>query len=283
MRNNLSTDLTIGDLVDIGLHFKDMSNTDIITYSYSDSCSGANCLPGSYLYVPVKANFDNQWVLLPDGATKSRLSKYDEMRKFATLIFQFPHLKDESVAIHIVTNKKNLSKARLIRQNLQQLGFPLNYSETIIQTGTTIPNSQVHAYFNKETNEGFSDESTLIKALKQVDENISYTFSAENLYAENPTPVIEIILGDDAKDFFKFTPSTITTATTSSNTTTKKTTGTGSTGSGSTSTGSITSTSTGNTTKTETTKTEAAKTENIQKLPSEDEKPVVLPSEGNTN
>lgn len=204
VRNNLSTDLTVGDLVDIGVNFKDMSNNDIVTYSYNDSCSGAICMPGSYLYVPVRDNFGGEWVLLPNGATKSRLSRYDAMRQYAGLIFNFPHLKDETVAIHIVTNGKNITQARNIRQNLQQLGFPINYWEIIIQTGATIPNSSIHTYYDNTTGSGFSDEHTLIKALKQIEWNIPFSSSPKNLYSKNWTPVIEIILGNDAKNFFKF-------------------------------------------------------------------------------
>lgn len=204
VRNNLSTDLTVGNLFDIGMHFKDMSNNDIITYSYNDSCSGAICMPGSYLYVPVRDNFGGEWVLLPNSATKSRLSRYDAMRQYAGLIFNFPHLKDEVVGIHIVTNSKNISQARNIRQNLQQLGFPINYSEIIIQTGATIPNSSIHAHYDSTTGSGFSDEHTLIKALKQIEWNIPFASSAENLYSKNSEPVIEIILGNDAKNYFKF-------------------------------------------------------------------------------
>ncbi len=266
VRNNLSTDLTIGDLVDIGLNFKDMNNSDIITYSYSDSCSSTNCLPGSYLYVPVRENFGGAWVLLPDGATKSRLSRYESMRTFANLIFQFPHLKDEETAIHIITNNKNLSKARLIRQNLQQLGFPVNYSEIIIQTGATLGNSRIHSYYDKSTGSGFSDESTLIKALKQVEESIPYSSSPENIYSINPTPSIEIILGDDAKNFFKFNISTISSTSSTNNINT-------------TSTRNSSTTTVNQKNTTTSTNTTNTNTNTIPELPSEQQESIILPSE----
>lgn len=45
VRSNISTDLTVGDIVNFGLTFKDIDNSNIKMYGLNDICSGATCMP----------------------------------------------------------------------------------------------------------------------------------------------------------------------------------------------------------------------------------------------
>ena len=203
VRNNLSTDLTVGDLVDIGLAFKDMSNTNILMYSYNNECNGI-CMPGSYLYTPVRDDFGGAWVLLPENATRSRVSRYENMRQFANLVFEFPHLQNAENSIRIVTNSKNLSQAKNIRKNLEQLGFPIDHQNAIVQTGATIETTNIHKYYDSATETGFDDNHILVEALKKIEPSISQSTGTGAKFATGTGQYIEIILGNDAKNYFQF-------------------------------------------------------------------------------
>lgn len=203
VRDNLSTDLTVGDLVNMGLNFKDMSNGNIVMYSYNDDCNGI-CSAGGFLYTPLRENFGNAWVLLPENATKSRLSRYGNMPLFAEIIFTYPHLLQEEKAIRIITNRQNLESARKLRTKLEQLGFPIDHTNAIVQTGVTLENSHIHSYYDTELNTGFDDKSTLIKALKSIEKNIPITFGKTQEYATGTGKFIEIVLGKDEKNYFQF-------------------------------------------------------------------------------
>lgn len=185
VQSHLSTDLTVGDLVNIGINFKDMNNGNIVMYSYNNECLASGCLPGAYLYQPSMSLFGNSWVLIPEGATKSRLSKYDAMRRYAGLVFEYPHLKDEPKAITIVTNPKNLQRARGLRTGLEKLGFPIEHSSIIHQTGATLEKTRINTYWNEEAQVGFSEESILIRALKTIEPNIAFSFSRGNEFVTN--------------------------------------------------------------------------------------------------
>jgi cell envelope-related transcriptional attenuator len=203
VRNNLSTDLTVGDLVDIGLAFKDMSNTNILMYSYNNECNGI-CMPGSYLYTPGRDDFGGAWVLLPENATRSRVSRYENMRQFASLVFEFPHLQNAEKSIRIVTNSKNLSQAKNIRKNLEQLGFPIDHQNAIVQTGATIETTNIHKYYDSAIGTGFDDNHILVEALKKIEPSISQSTGTGAKFATGTGQYIEIILGNDAKNYFQF-------------------------------------------------------------------------------
>lgn len=65
VRNHLSTNLTIGDLTNIALEFKDIDNKNIISYTINNECNGA-CPPGAYLYQPSMEAFGGEWVVIPE-------------------------------------------------------------------------------------------------------------------------------------------------------------------------------------------------------------------------
>lgn len=183
------------------------------------------------------------------------------MQKFSEIIFNYPHIQNSENTIRIITNSRNISQARTLRKNLEQLGFPIDHTNVIVQTGAKIENSSIHSFFDKENNSGFGENHLLIQALKTFDSSIPVTFAPNQEYATGTGQYIEIILGNDAKNYFKTNAVTrTTTQTTNKNKTTSST----------------------KNTKTETeTKTEAETFKAIT-LPSSNEKQAMLPSE-NTN
>lgn len=204
VRNNINTDLTVGDIVDLGISFKDIKNSDIHMYSLNDACSEWSCQAGGYLYQPSMAYFWWAWALIPEWASVSRLSSYDEIIQYVKLIFTHPELQDQQKSISIITTKNNLAKAQMIRKKLSQLGFPLDYSSVIIQTGSITGNTRIVSYWNDVAQIGINETSPLIEALKMIEPNVAYHFQGNNEYITDQGPRIEIILSDDSKEYFTF-------------------------------------------------------------------------------
>lgn len=203
VKSSLSTDLTVGDIVDLALDFKDIDNDNIIMYSINDQCNWA-CFAGAFLYTPPMALFGGQWVVIPEWATKSSLSKYDSIRRYVDTIFEYPHLKNQAFAIKIITNNSGLNKAKLIRKSLEQLGFPIEHNNVIIQTGAVLWNSRIISYYNEENKTWYDENNILIKSLKKIEPNIPVSFSVQNEFNKNQTGAIEIIIWKDINSYFDF-------------------------------------------------------------------------------
>lgn len=203
VKSSLSTDLTVGDIVDMALYFKDIDNDNIIMYSINDQCNWA-CLAWAFLYTPPMALFGGQWVVIPEWATKSSLSKYDSIRRYVDTIFEYPHLKNQAFAIRIITNNSWLNKAKLIRKSLEQLGFPIEHNNVIIQTGATLWNSRINFYYDEENKIGYDENHTLTQSLKKIEPNIPISFVNQNEFSKNQTWAIEIIIWKDINSYFDF-------------------------------------------------------------------------------
>lgn len=105
IRNNLDTDLTLGDITHFALGLKDIDSSHINIYNLSNDCVGYRCSPGAYLYNPSREYFDGASVLIPENATASRLSYYDDIRRFVSFIFTFPNMKNERIPLNIIYKK----------------------------------------------------------------------------------------------------------------------------------------------------------------------------------
>lgn len=204
VQENLSTDLTVGDLVNIGVEFRDMDNSHILMYSYNNEC-GDPCQAGGFLYQPQMSLFGNAWVLIPNGASKSRLSKYDDTQRFADLIFSHPTLKNETeVPVYIVSTKSQQTAARNLRNNLELYGFPIDRKHVMIQTGATLNETKILVNTSGTGSQKIDKNHTLIQALKKVEPSVQIIYQKKNSFSKKSEPAIEIVLGVDQKKYFQF-------------------------------------------------------------------------------
>lgn len=185
--------------MDLGVNFKDIDNKNIVMYSINNECSGA-CIAGAYLYQPSMKLFGT-WTVIPEGASRSRLSKYDAIRRYVNTIFTFPQLKNEPENISIITRNNNLSAARNLRTGLEKLGFNINHSTVITQTGSNLENSRIVVNTGSG---GIDKDNIVVQALKSIESNIPVIFAEKNEFITNSGARIEIILGSDSKKFFNF-------------------------------------------------------------------------------
>lgn len=97
-------------------------------------------------------------------------------------IFSHPHLKDQEKVINIITSRKNITQARNLRTGLEKLGFALDHTKSITQTGAVIENTEIIAYYDETTQTGFDENHIIISALKNIEPNIKITYQPKNLY-----------------------------------------------------------------------------------------------------
>lgn len=142
-------------------------------YSINNECTDTVCPIGGYLYQPPMDMFGGAWVVIPQGGSRSRLSSYDQIRQYVNTVFQYPHIKDESPSINIITSSRNIAAAREVRSGLQKIGFPLDDKTPITQTGGTFEKTRILSYWDSTTGSGFNDDHILIKGLKFIEPSIA--------------------------------------------------------------------------------------------------------------
>lgn len=204
VRDNLDTDLTLWDITNFALGLKDIESDRINVYNLSNDCVGNRCAAWAYLYNPSREYFWWASALIPENATATRLSYYEDIRRFVGFIFAFPNMKNEKAPLNIVYKKWNISKARELAMALQKVGFSMDVSWVLVESTGTIETSHVNIYWNPEANAWFPSDHIFIKALKEIEDRIPYIMVKHNEYVKTRGPRIELVLGEDATTYFWF-------------------------------------------------------------------------------
>ena len=86
----VETDMSITQMVSLGLDIKWWDNSQTLSFNLNDSCYewSPSCSAGWLLYVPQREYFAWASVLLPNNATYLSLWEYDEFKDFTTLIYE---------------------------------------------------------------------------------------------------------------------------------------------------------------------------------------------------
>ncbi len=205
-RSNISTDMTVGDILSIGKDFATIATSDIHVYNLGDNClSHSICSVGSYLYNPSMAYFGGAWAIIPEWARINQLSYYDRIRRFVEFIFKFPGIHLDRQPIVIVDTAANVWFARNLAMELVKIGINLDQTNKLFVTSTgSIESSYINIYWNEEYKIGIDPESEIVSALKMLDMRIPVRIVTSNEYVKNDGPKIEIVLGKDYKEYFKF-------------------------------------------------------------------------------
>lgn len=203
--SHLDTDLSLVRMGELAFSFRDVESKSIKIISLSDYClSITKCSPGSYLYSPSRELFGGQAVIIPENAHATRLSYYDDIRRFVDMIFRFPNLTDETRDIVVVTDPSMKKRAEEITYGLAKIGFPLTLQKPIITATGTIEKSHINIYWHPDLTIGIDPSSTRVVALKYIEEAIPYSIVEHNEYINTSGPKVEIVLGKDAWEYFTF-------------------------------------------------------------------------------
>ena len=204
-RKNINTDLTIADIISIGSNFANIEKSAIHVYNLWDHCINyANCTVGSYLYSPSMAYFGGAWSLIPEWARINRLSYYDRIHQFVDFIFRFPGIHNIEQPIVMISTKSSTLHAKNLLMEMRKIGINYNNNQVITTSTGNIKQSHINIYWNDAYKIGINPDSDIIQALKMLDERIPINIVTNNEYITTSGPKIEIVLGEDFKNYFTF-------------------------------------------------------------------------------
>ncbi|NRH20734.1 LCP family protein [Candidatus Gracilibacteria bacterium] len=204
-RKNIDTDLTVGDIVSIGSTFANIEKSAIHVYNLGSDCIAYNnCSIGSYLYNPSMAYFGGAWTVIPEGARINKLSYYDRIHRFVNFVFEFPGLNITEQPIVVIHNNASLSYAKNLLMEMRKIGVNFENNHVLNSSTGIIEQSHINVYWNEEYDIGINPESSIIKALKSLDMRIPINIVTGNEYIKTNGPKIEIVLGNDYKNYFTF-------------------------------------------------------------------------------
>ncbi len=202
LQTHINTDLTIGDVTNMALAFKNIDKKNIYLYTLNSNCAYLKCRTGAYLYNPHRSYFGGAAAVIPEKAAPSRLSQYDDIKRFSELIFKYPTISKEPRWIQVISTKSQKSRALLIRKGLEQLGFALDHKKAILFTETPTDTSLIKVYTGTDGSGNTLDkESITVKALGSIEPNMPIEYIQDSTHTGAK---IEIILWKDFKNYFDF-------------------------------------------------------------------------------
>lgn len=196
--------MTLGEIGEFAIRLKDIHSDRINIYNLSNECIGIKCTAGAYLYTPAREYFGGASVVVPENASATRLSYYDDIRRFTGFIFRFPDIRKERSPISIIAGRGKESQAKLIVSTLGKLGITFDDKKTFTQSTGSIANSHINIYWNAEAEIGTPESATIVEALRFLEEKIPYSAVIHNEYITTDGPRIEIVVGDDIASYFTF-------------------------------------------------------------------------------
>ena len=87
---------------------------------------------------------------------------------------------------------------------MRKIGINYDTNHVFITSTGSVEQSHINIYWNDAYKIGISPDSDIIQALKSLDERIPVHIVTNNEYVTTNGPKIEIVLGDDFKNYFIF-------------------------------------------------------------------------------
>lgn len=202
--SHLDTSMTLWEVSDLAVRLKDIDTANINIYNLSNECIGLKCTAWAYLYTPSREYFGWASVLIPENAGTTKLSHYDDIRRFTGFIFRFPDIRKERYPVNIIAGKWKSTQAKNIMMTLGKLGVNFDDKKTYYESTGSITTSHINIYWNEEMEIGTPESATIVQALKFLEEKIPYSMVLRNEYITTEWPRIEIVIGDDISSYFSF-------------------------------------------------------------------------------
>jgi LCP family protein required for cell wall assembly len=204
-RKNIDTDMTVSDIVSLGVSFASIEKSAIHVYNLGIDClSYSVCSVGSYLYNPSMAYFGGAWSIIPEWARINNLSYYDRIHRFVDFVFRFPGIHTVIQPIVVVHTATSLAYSKNLLMEMRKIGINYDTSHALKASTGSIDHSHINMYWNSKYHIGIDPESTIVAALKTLDMRIPVNIVTSNEYVMDDGPKIEIVLGADYKQYFTF-------------------------------------------------------------------------------
>ena len=188
VRDNLTTDIPLTEMVRIGLTLRSWDNTQVLNANYHDNCRRWGvCETWGFLYTPFRDEFWWQSVLLPSWAFRWNHSVYERTAQFAELVFLFSDLFQDTQEIEIYNATNRWWYASSLTDYLLPLWFNIDRNSWLhTLREKDFENSVIH--YN-----GLDSDHVTLRSLENV---LEIKAEENNAYFENWESGIKIILAD---------------------------------------------------------------------------------------
>lgn len=203
--DHLDTDMSLATMADTIFSYRAIAEDAISIHTLNNECiSIKQCMTWAFLYSPSRDLFDGASVIIPENARINKLSYYTDIRRFVNIIFRFPDIVASHDEIILVSAKKDLKIAQNIAMSLSKLGIKISTRHPIVTATWSIELSHINIYWLPDLTIGIDPEWSTVQALKYLEESIPYSIVTHNEYISTDGPKIEIVIGDDIKNYFSF-------------------------------------------------------------------------------
>lgn len=200
--SNIKTDMWIKEILGFAWLMKEVQNKNMFSFNLNNSCDWwiDACETWGFLYLPNRDAFWGASVILPDWATASNISKYDNIQKFSNIIFNMSDVFLEKYEINIVNTTKVSWLANKIAIMFRRYGFNIPEKDSILSTKELLDKSQVNYIWDEKNKIWVNPKSVTLDALWQFIFAEQKQISKSN-YSKSPWTKIEVVLWDDYKLF----------------------------------------------------------------------------------
>lgn len=198
VRRNIKTDLDIKTILSLANTFKKAEDIEINSYNMNDSCFYGqwDCNLWGLLYYPERYLFNNQSVLLPDGALPDDISDYKKLQKYTNIIFNEREIFEDSHQINVFNATKVPGLATKTADNLGRFWFNIPSQSSVGNVRDQEFEKSVLYYNSIDKN------SSTLKYLKDfLDirmEEVEFPVFSDNIETN-----IEIVIWDDYEEIVK--------------------------------------------------------------------------------
>lgn len=192
------TDMKLEDIIKLSFVLKAKQDYEMISFNLNDSCfyGSTTCSKWWFLYIPNREFFWWMSVLLLNGTDVNNLNDYSIVQKYTDLVFNHPQVYLENYKVNIFNSIKVNNLAGIISNDVIKYGYNIPQVDSIWNTKTRYDESVLY-YNNIDVN------SATLQSLKKF-----FTWEMVEVdypvYSQDLDTKIELIIGEDYQDIFKF-------------------------------------------------------------------------------
>lgn len=198
----VSTDIWITDMLDFYPILKDLDKLKMLSYNVNDSCFyGSNtCEKWGFLYIPERSLFNGLSVLLLYWTDITKLSAYDDFKRYSQIIFNRQEFFIEHAQVNIFNSTRTANLAWVLSNDMVSYWFNIPKINSIWNTPIAYEKSVI--YYNQ-----LEENSASIKLLKTF---FDWEFIKVDTpkYSKDPQTRIEVVIWNDylqsSKEIFTF-------------------------------------------------------------------------------
>lgn len=190
-KSYVATDIWISDILDFYPILKDLEDLKMLSYNVNDSCFywSNTCEKWGFLYIPERSLFNGMSVLLFHWTDVTKLSNYNQFKKYAQIIFNRQEFFIENYQVNIFNSTWVANMAGILSNDMVSYWFNIPQVNSIWNTPAVYNKSVV--YYNR-----ISQDSSTIKLLKTFFDG-EFIETVWPKYSKNPDTKIEVIIWMD--------------------------------------------------------------------------------------